>query len=392
MELGQLEEVRVLSGSILDQTQPDKNVLILLFETTVHGPENVQATILKPGMGRFAIETHAGSFFMLAFEDLNNNMTYDRNEPAGFFGKPDEIIVSKTSPHTLTGLDIVLKAGNTFVDSYLTGITFSPQNLSRSFIKIGQIIEFGDPILSQGYGIMGYWEPLTFVREVGFCIFFTEKYDPGKIPVLFIHGAAGTPAAWEKLVGDMDRKRFQPWLYYYPSGLPLDNISTALYQMMMALRSDYGFKKVHIVSHSMGGLVARSFIFKNREGGHLPLVDAFVSISTPWNGHRMAATGVKGAPAAIPSWYDMVPDSEFIRGLFQERMPPLIKYYLVFSYQGDCRLLLSNNDGTVEISSQLDIRAQEDATRISGFDESHTSILTSETAIEHIIELFTEKK
>ena len=80
---------------------------------------------------------------------------------------------------------------------------------------MGQLISFDDPLLAQEFGNKGYWEPLTFLREVGFSIFFKEKYDTGKTPVLFVHGAVGTPLGWENTVKHMDLNRFQPWFYYY---------------------------------------------------------------------------------------------------------------------------------------------------------------------------------
>jgi hypothetical protein len=137
----------------------------------------------------------------------------------------------------------------------------------------------------------------------------------------------------------------------------------------------------------MGGLVARDFILKNAYESRLDVVRQFVSISSPWNGHRLAAKGVRRAPAVVPSWHDMVPDSPFIRSLFARHLPEFVTYDLLFSYRGDCRFFLENNDGTVEISSQLDMRAQREARRIYGFDEDHGSILTSAEAIAQLVRL-----
>ena len=60
------------------------------------------------------------------------------------------------------------------------------EQLGGSIVKIGQIVGFDDPILAPGYGVKGYWEPLTFAREVGICLLFSEAYDPAKTPVLFV--------------------------------------------------------------------------------------------------------------------------------------------------------------------------------------------------------------
>jgi hypothetical protein len=45
---------------------------------------------------------------------------------------------------------------------------------------------------------------------------------------------------------------------------------------------------------------------------------------------------------------------------------------------------LANNDGTVELSSELDIRAQAEAERLFGYDEDHSSILNSEEVLLQI--------
>ena len=55
----------------------------------------------------------------------------------------------------------------------------------------------------------------------------------------------------------------------------------------------------------------------------------------------------------------------------------------MFSHRGDCGLFLHKNDGTVELASELDYRAQAEAERGIGFDEDHNSILTSPGFFEY---------
>ena len=202
-----------------------------------------------------------------------------------------------------------------------------------------------------------------------------------------IHGALGTPRGWKALIDHLDRTRYQPWIFYYPSGLPLDKTGKWLNLMIDSLKRSYGFKELFVIAHSMGGLVARSFIIRNYQEDRQQYIKLFISISTPWNGHRMAAEGVKHAPTVVPSWYDMEPESEFIQSIFKEELPDFLKYYLLFSYKGDCSLFLANNDGTVELASELDIRAQSEAEKVFGYDEDHGSILTSEKVITQVNQL-----
>ena len=46
-------------------------------------------------------------------------------------------------------------------------------------------------------------------------------------------------------------------------------------------------------------------------------------------------------------------------------------------------MLMGNNDGAVELTSELDYRAQKEAQRIYGFDEDHVAILSSQIVIDH---------
>ena len=86
------------------------------------------------------------------------------------------------------------------------------------------------------------------------------------------------------------------------------------------LQARHGFRRLHLVAHSIGGLVARAFLA--RHGAGFPYVKLFVSISTPWQGETLAAFGVHGLPASVPLWHDLQPRSPFLRTLFERKLPP----------------------------------------------------------------------
>ncbi len=392
-ELTEMQRAHALTGRVFNQTQPETNVLLVLYQQTSGGLRISKGTILSSAVSQFVVETPAtGTYYLFAFEDLDNDLTWDGKEPSGYYGNPDAIVVTDQSPETLKGLDIHLSASPARPDGFPEEISLSADKLGDSIVKIGQVVGFDDPILSQEYGNKGYWEPLSFIREVGIRLLFKEKYDADKIPVLFVHGALGTPLGWMDIVDRLDPVRFQPWFYYYPSGLSLSKTSAALNWMVNHLHRHYGFRELYVVAHSMGGLVARSFILKNGHENRQDIVKLFVSISTPWNGHKLTAKGVRQASVAVPSWYDMVPDSPFITSLFARRLPESVAYDLFFSYRGDCSLFLENNDGTVELSSELDDRAQGEALRIYGYNENHGTILTNEAVIAQLNLLLQQKQ
>jgi len=379
-------------GKIVNDSPHQKDILVVVYKESPQGMSVSRASIVDSATGHFALKVRKGIYFILAFQDLNNNLVYDADEPIGYYGKPDAIEVpDKTldvkQSQVRMGLDFSVSVSNRFPENLPSEVIITPGIIDKSFAKIGVPIRFEDELMAQGYGNKGYWQPLTFLREVGMGVFFLEEYDEDKTPVLFIHGALGTPLGWKEMVDRIDRKQFQPWFYYYPSGLPLDKVSNALNIMVMDLHSHYGFESLYVVAHSMGGLVARSFILRNAYESQQDFIKLFISISTPWNGHRMTEKGVKQAPTAVPSWYDMVPDSDFIQAVFQRKLPRFVRYYLFFSFKGNCSLFLENNDGTVELSSELDYRAQAEADRLFGYNEDHGSIIYSDRVLSQIDEL-----
>jgi hypothetical protein len=106
-------------------------------------------------------------------------------------------------------------------------------------------------------------------------------------------------------------------------------------------------------------------------------IPAFISISSPWNGHAAAAEGVEYSPVVAPSWEDMAPNSAFLSALPKTALPPECEHFLLFGYRGRAGLSGEANDGTVTVASELSMPIQREAKQVMGFDETHTSILRS---------------
>ncbi|MEJ2543590.1 MAG: alpha/beta hydrolase [Calditrichaceae bacterium] len=212
--------------------------------------------------------------------------------------------------------------------------------------------------------------------QIGGNIYFLEPYDSGKIPIHFVHGAAGSPQNWRYFINHINQEKYQACFYYYPSGAPIEAISYLLYWKLFNLQRKYHFKKMHIVAHSMGGLVVRSCLVN--WGEQFPFINDFVSISTPWGGQNSAELGVEYSPVIIPAWKDLEPDGNFIKSLYQKKLPESVQSYLFFGYKGNRNPFSTNNDKVVSLASELDQRAQKDAEMVFGFNEDHMSILSSD--------------
>jgi hypothetical protein len=389
-EVAEIEKVSVLSGKVINAL-PHMGPVIVILYSEKGGKKDIADYALPADTGDFSFLVTEGAYYLAAFEDINRNFKYDEKEFFGYFGNPDQIIVSvngSASSESKERPDLEIQLTKTDGANSSFPMALETVALSgRNFRKIGQLTDLDDKIFMQENGSTGYWKPITFLRDFGYGVYFIEPYHEDKIPIIFVHGASGTPIIWKKLVEQIDRQQYQPWFYYYPSGIQLDLIARGLNNVVKKLHDTYRFDKLYITAHSMGGLVSRAFLMKNVFEDGQDYIKLFVSISTPWNGHKAANSGVERAPAVIPSWYDMVPDSGFIQSIYKRKFPSDIRFCLLFSFRGDCRLSMGNNDGTVELVSVLDSRAQADADRIIGFDENHVSILSSQEVISHYNEI-----
>lgn len=325
--------------------------------------------------------------YLMAFSDRNGNGRYDSSDPSWIHADDSGNAVPVTfDPETDTAR----------VEGRLSSDTRLPADLvaaAREFkgarsaeeaatgwkipVELGTIADLDDPKFSSERGSRGYWEPAAYPMETGIGIYFLEKYDPDKVPVLFVYGAAGSPQDWRTFFARIDRSKYQPWFLHYPTGRRLDEVGSSLNRGVELLQSYYGFQRMHVVAHSMGGLVSRDFILKNRADGNR-YIDRFVTISTPWGGQEFAKSGVKRAPSVIPSWHDMVPGSPFQKRVFERRLRGKVDHLLLYGHHAKRSMTLpKENDGTVSVASQTDEHATDDAVEVVGFDEDHVSILSN---------------
>jgi pimeloyl-ACP methyl ester carboxylesterase len=93
-----------------------------------------------------------------------------------------------------------------------------------------------------------------------------QAYDPNRIPVIFVHGLQDTPASWAPMINTLRddpeiRRRYQFWVYSYPSGYPYP-YSAALFreELDAVARAFPNRQRVILIGHSMGGMISRLMV------------------------------------------------------------------------------------------------------------------------------------
>jgi pimeloyl-ACP methyl ester carboxylesterase len=398
----QQQEIEALArlGGLVSTVQPSAHPLVVLLVRSEGESQSLFDHFVVEGGARWAFVVSPGVYSLGAFEDANENLAYDPGERA-LRPQAGPRFVLASGQH-LDGVELRIPdesadvAGPIDIAALQARTAHEQLGLSLGQLSVeGEVVSLDDPRFDPANGTLGLWRPLDFVLDVGPGIYFVEEHAPGKVPVLFVHGIDGTPRQFGPLVERLDRDRFQAWLYYYPSGGHLDGVSDHLRELVAELAVRHRVDRLCVVAHSMGGLVARSFILKHAASGARPPVILFASISTPWEGHAAAQKGVEHAPVVVYSWRDVAPGSEFLDALFFEdpgarttrrRLPGSLPYHLLFGHRRDGSWPGPSGDGVVTEASQLRAEAQEEAVGLRGFDEDHTSILASDRVSAYLDE------
>jgi pimeloyl-ACP methyl ester carboxylesterase len=339
----------------------------------------------QQGAWRFTVGP--GTYRAAAFEDANADVKYQPGEP--FAAVDPAHAFECVSGNRKEGIELAIPATalarlEREVDVREMQAQGSQAQLASSLgqlTAVGEIASLTDPRFSREKAESSLWRPFDFIVDSHPGIYFLEPYDERKIPVLFVHGITDTPASFSYLIERLDRTRFQPWVYSYPSGAYLSLIADHLTQTMSKLEVRYGFKRFALVAHSMGGLVSRGFILRHARASPVE-IPLFVTISTPWSGHESAEIGVKLAPAVVDVWRDMVPGSEYLRSLFATSLPPSMEHDLIFTYSRKSSSFGVSDDHTVTVASQLDSQAQQEALHMYGIDDTHIGVLQNPRVAE----------
>ncbi|PTQ02698.1 lipase family alpha/beta hydrolase [Vibrio sp. ZF 223] len=317
--------------------------------------------------------------YLLVFEDKNQDLTLQADEAFS--------VINLRNHQDKSTIEVSLEVNenevpSAFVDRSLSSLL----KIELDLVDIGTVVDLSDPPFEKGNAKLGMWQPLTFLLEDNAGLYFLSEYDPNKIPILFVHGINGTALDFAPLIEKIDQSKYQIWVFNYPSGLALALAlnSKGLNNLLHTIVSEYKNQQLHVVAHSMGGLVVTNSIRQCRIGQLCDFVSSVTTISSPFGGVDSAKQGVEYSPVVMPAWVDLNPDGKFIADLFIDSSKIHIPHFLAFGYNSGDLFNTNSNDGVINLSSQLSRPAQLNADQIRGYNKSHLSILDNDDLFEDL--------
>jgi triacylglycerol esterase/lipase EstA (alpha/beta hydrolase family) len=142
-------------------------------------------------------------------------------------------------------------------------------------------------------------------------------------PVILLHGLFNNRAAWLWFKYRLRRKRLTD---LYTINLPvwkdIETLTERVARLIDELRQQRGIEKVHLIGHSMGGIIARNYL---QIRGGAEKVDRCILIGTPNSGSKMV-------PFVITNLgKNLIPGSPFLTNLNTKPFPKNVRLTNIYS-------------------------------------------------------------
>ncbi len=179
-----------------------------------------------------------------------------------------------------------------------------------------------------------YYE-LLYEARVNNEIVKTNQYSADKIPIVLLYGFGSTRKTLRSMEAVLTKRGFEVMSFNLGGSLGvfftrgIKDTAEFIDRKIQRQMRRYGFKKVHVVAHSKGGLVALWWLL--RLGGS-EYCEKIVTLGTPFRGSWLVWL-VLVTPISF-FWKDvwqMRPGSSFLRDLHKSRPVPGLKIYNLYS-------------------------------------------------------------
>ena len=194
---------------------------------------------------------------------------------------------------------------------------------------------------------------------------FGQRAAPGaRRPIVLVHGWTQNRTNFVWLARFLRRRGLGPFFgFNYNSFQPIEQSAKSLAAFVERVAAHTGAKEIDLVCHSLGGLVARTYV--DLMGGH-GYVQRVVTLGTPHCGVGYAN------PLFGPSVRDMHSETGFVVQLGQAPLPASVSYLSIYS----------THDNIVYPGSASCLGQRGTDIRVSGF--GHFGILFCEQVAAHV--------
>ncbi len=154
-------------------------------------------------------------------------------------------------------------------------------------------------------------------------------------PVLLLHGLFANQACWFWFKRQLKRQGFKNIITMNLSSWHNEEVLTELLAKQIdELRHKLGVNKVHLVGHSMGGIIARNYV--QLRGGH-DKVEQLVCLGSPHHGSKLATFSIE------PLGKLLIPGSGFLQRLNSAPIPENVQLTNIYTNKDNMVLPNSNN-------------------------------------------------
>ena len=189
---------------------------------------------------------------------------------------------------------------------------------------------------------------------------------PTARPVLLVHGFGGTKSSWSVIAQALsDRGIMVDTITYSPVGNSVEQLADELVAAVERTLCQTGADKVHLVGHSLGGVVIAQAI---AGGGLVGRVDTVITLGSPFG----------GSP-----WAGLLPFGDLLRAL--RPGSPLLRRLATASVPVGVRWLAVTAGLDVVVPGPRSVPAHADVETITVDGIGHLGMLISRRVIGHIV-------
>ncbi len=375
-------------GKTIDSTNTFTNLplAIAAYSSDLKKNERVDTMFFDRAGTHFGLNLPPGVYSLLVFADLDRDGLFEPHEIVG--EKSLNLDPATTAAKMVSQIEIMLGTAKSVFAAEPFTVKQRVATQQSLYYPAGTIRQLDDPVFDQNIATLGMYDPASFLEIAPTMFYALEEDEAHKIPVVFVHGIDASARSFAAIIDSLNRERYRPWFFYYPSGGDLDQLADFFYDLFLSGKViPLGDMPMIVVAHSMGGLVVREALNKYQNKVTENKLRLFITIASPLGGHPAAKSGVEKGLMVLPAWRDLAPGSKFMEQLYRKPLPGFVEHQLFYAYNNSKALKLGeNSDGVVPLSSQLYSPAQQQSAKQHGFNSGHVEILRDTQMISLLLE------